>query len=194
MITRSYLRQIALKTETLFPESDDLGLILANLVWGLWFVWLSLTTIITCFSHDTMMTDLAFAQGVGIASAIAILFTLRPSIKSQRVHVTLLIFSCFLYFGMQRPASHTPHGVFLSAFKNVQKGMTASQVRTIMFCYEGMSQPNLIMEHGIAPAWWQSSHYSGKVCFNHKDSDYVAGYYHVTFVDGQVTEILLYDD
>src|SRR5688500_15020793 len=100
MRIRSRLQPIAQKAEeTLLSEKNDTGLALAGVIWFSWFGWLCLMAF-SAYLFGSMSTP-AFLQGTGIVSAIAIMFTLRPDHRSQRLHGIMLALCFVVYFGLQ---------------------------------------------------------------------------------------------
>jgi hypothetical protein len=182
--------------EPLFVGAN-VGLVLARIAWGLWFALLSFLTLIN-FSYRDPMTDVEFAQSVSIVSAIAILCTLRPTIKSQRLHCLMLALSCIVYIGLQRPMAFTPHGTFLRTFTRVKPGMTTYQVRSIMFSYiasdDHYKHQMVFVNSEAGRQWWFHEKYSGKIHLRHSDPDYVDGFFDITFQNGIVVDTYCFNE
>ncbi|MES2464115.1 MAG: hypothetical protein V4671_26410 [Armatimonadota bacterium] len=189
MTFRACFRPILQKAnETLLREPDDFDYALAVAIWFIWFGWLCLMAL-SAYLFGSMST-LSFAQGTGVVSALAIVFTLRPSHKSQRLHGIMLVLCCVVYFGVQMP-----HTRFIRTFSHIEIGMTSNQVKDIMRGYRVWHhEEHTAMPSSAAQTVRFEPTYSGTLCFNHNDWDSVGGFYYVTFTNGRVSKIFLYDD
>jgi hypothetical protein len=188
MVKLQRLRSLMRSVESWQRETESIGIALAVCIWILWFGCLVLVAIYGW----PVLADSDFVAGTGIASSLAILCTLRPSIRSQRLHVIMLCLCCILHFGLL----FRPHVRFIRTFARIEEEMTSLQVKEIMQNY------NISEQHGKTEAETKVSmqsalftpKYSGTIFFNHYDHDTVGGTYCVTFKQGRITTIILCDD
>jgi hypothetical protein len=178
--------------EPLFSDSDNFGLVFARVIWFGWFAFLLLSTATArCYSEP--LSDLVFAQAVGIVSASAILLTFPARVRSQRLHVIMMALSCIVFVTLQRPAAFTPHGRFLRTFARVQVGMFTEQVRAILFAYEASDdhykRQQVFVNSEAARHWWFHGRYNGNLHFQHAGSRSRDGVFDVTFQNGKVIAV-----
>jgi hypothetical protein len=175
--------------EPLFAGSEDFGLVFARAVWFVWFVFLLLSTA-AARHYSEPLGDIVFAQAVGIVSAFTILLTLTARPEPQRLHVFMTVLSCVVFVTLQRPAASTPHGVFLRTFARVQVGMSADEVRAILFSYQASDdhykRQQVFVNSEAARHWWFHEKYSGNLHFRHSDRDSIDGVFDITFRNGKV--------
>ncbi|MES2464116.1 MAG: hypothetical protein V4671_26415 [Armatimonadota bacterium] len=175
--------------DPLFVGSDNYGLVLARVVWFGWFVFLLLSTALARH-YSEPMSDIVFAQSVGIVSAAAIFLTIPSRALSPRLHTIMLALSCVVFMTLQRPAAFTPHGTFLRTFGRVQVGMPVEQVRSILFSYQASDdhykRQQAFVNSEAARQWWFHANYSGNLHFRHAEPEGRSGVYDITFKQGKV--------
>jgi hypothetical protein len=175
--------------EPLFVGSEDFGLVFARVVWFLWFAFLLLSTA-AARHYSEPLSDLVFAQALGIVSASTIFLTLPARVRSQRLHVVMMLLSCMVFVSLQRPAAFTPHGTFLRTFARIQVGMSTEQVRAILFPYQASDdhykRQQVFVNSEAARRWWFHEKYNGNLHFRHPGSGNGNGVFDVYFHNGKV--------
>ena len=192
MAARSSIHRITKEAEAWLAKSEATRVFLAQGVWFGWFGWLWVSTLIARLSCEPM-SDSAFLQGTGIASAAALLLTLLPSVRTQRLHCLMLALSCLVFYGLQRPTAFTPHGQFLRAFSRVEPGMTTEQVRTALLPYQASDshykRQRVFVNSQAARQYWFHAGYSGRLRFAPPDSNRPNGVFEIVFRGGSVESI-----
>jgi hypothetical protein len=196
MAARSNRQTITEKTTSWLAESEPTRLFLAQIVWFVWFGWLWVSTLIASVFCEPI-SDSAFLQGTGIASAVALLLTLLPSARTQRLHCLMLALSCLVFYGLQRPTAFSPHGQFLRAFTRVEPGMTTEQVRTALLPYQASDshykRQRVFVNSQAARQYWFHPRYSGRLRFTQPESSRPNGVFEIVFRGGRVESIYCFN-
>ncbi len=192
MAARSNLQKITGRTIAWLTESEPIRLFVAQGVWFLWFGWLWVSTLIARVFCEPI-SDSDFLQGTGVTSAAALLLTLLPNVRTQRLHCLMLALSCLVFYGLQRPTAFTPHGQFLRAFKQVEPGMTTEQVRTALLPYQTSDshykRQRVFVNSQAARKYWFHPGYSGRLHFAPPQASRPNGKFDIIFRAGRVESI-----